>query len=309
MYDYGYGYTEGYVDYNAGAGMLGGMAAFLGVIYIISMAIVVISIISQWKIYKKAGKKGWECLIPVYNIIVLLDIVKLPTWYIALFFVPFANIYAMFKIYIELAHKFGKSTGFGVATVFFNFICFPILAFGKNNVYQDGSNNNQPNLNFTNSEIPTPPQGNNMNYNNSNVQEPMLFNQNINTNINPIPQVQNNDINMGSPVNTVPQPETQQPVAFNPMNSTIPTPISSPEINNNVQSTPVSPITTPQPVSFNPNPVPEQTIVNPVPTTTNIQPVNDVQQQGLNAIPNQGPIPVPQMPNQNPGNNQNNPNM
>ena len=93
----------------------------------------------MWKIYKKAGKPGWAAIVPVYNIIVLLEIAELPLWYIALFLVPFANIYAMFKIYIELAHKFGKSTGFGVASVFFSVICFPILAFNKNIVYKNAS--------------------------------------------------------------------------------------------------------------------------------------------------------------------------
>jgi phosphoglucosamine mutase len=41
----------------------------------------------------------------------------------------------MFKIYIELAHKYGKTTGFGIATMFFSFVCLPILGFSKNCVY------------------------------------------------------------------------------------------------------------------------------------------------------------------------------
>ena len=75
-------------------------------------------------------------IVPIYNMIVLLEITELPLWYIVLFFIPFANIYALFKIYIELAHKFGKSTGFGVATVFFSIVCLPILAFSKTAEYK-----------------------------------------------------------------------------------------------------------------------------------------------------------------------------
>ena len=93
-------------------------------------------IVSLWKIFKKAGKPGWASIVPIYNIIVLLEITGLPLWYIALFFIPFANIYAIFKIYIELAHKFGKTTGFGVATVFFSIICLPILAFSNSAEYK-----------------------------------------------------------------------------------------------------------------------------------------------------------------------------
>ena len=111
----------------------------LVILMIISLLLSILLIVSMWKIYKKAGKPGWAAIVPVYNIIVLLEIAELPLWYIALFLVPFANIYAMFKIYIELAHKFGKSTGFGVASVFFSVICFPILAFNKNIVYKNTS--------------------------------------------------------------------------------------------------------------------------------------------------------------------------
>lgn len=98
---------------------------------IFSLAIAVFLIVSIWKLFTKAGKEGWKSLIPVYNVYTLIQIAGLPAWYLLLFLVPFANIYAMFKIYIELAHKFGKSTGFGVLTVFFPIICIPILAFGS----------------------------------------------------------------------------------------------------------------------------------------------------------------------------------
>ena len=123
---YGTGFTD-----SSSAGMLGLIAGMGAIIWIVSMAIGIVVLIAMWKMYKKAGKNGWEVLIPVYNIIVLLEIVELPLWYIALLCIPFANIYAMFKIYIELAHKFGKSTGFGVLTIFFSVICIPMLGFGK----------------------------------------------------------------------------------------------------------------------------------------------------------------------------------
>ena len=124
---------------------LGGISALAGVgmtiitiASILSLAVSVLMVISMWKIFKKAGKEGWAAIIPIYNTIVMIQITELPMWYIALFFVPFANIYASFKINIELAKKFGKSTGFGVAMVFFPVICMPILAFSKDAVYNGG---------------------------------------------------------------------------------------------------------------------------------------------------------------------------
>jgi hypothetical protein len=48
-----------------------------------------------------------------------------------LFFIPFANVYLVIKVALELVHKFGKSTGFGLALIFFPVIAYPILAFGN----------------------------------------------------------------------------------------------------------------------------------------------------------------------------------
>ena len=103
---------------------------------VIGLAVGILVIVSLWMIFKKAGKPGWASIVPIYNIIVLIQVAGLPLWYLVLLIIPFANIYAIFKIYIELAHKFGKSTGFGVLTVFFSEICLPILAFDKNATYK-----------------------------------------------------------------------------------------------------------------------------------------------------------------------------
>ena len=103
---------------------------------VIGSIVGILAIVSLWIIFKKAGKPGWASIVPIYDIIVFIQVAGLPLWYLVLLIIPFANIYAIFKIYIELAHKFGKSTGFGVLTVFFSEICLPILAFDKNATYQ-----------------------------------------------------------------------------------------------------------------------------------------------------------------------------
>jgi len=43
--------------------------------------IVLIEIIGLWKIFIKAGKPGWASIIPIYNIIVLLEIIGKPLWW------------------------------------------------------------------------------------------------------------------------------------------------------------------------------------------------------------------------------------
>lgn len=128
--------------------LLGGaLLASFGTMMLISSAVGLVMLISMWKVFKKAGKPGWASIIPIYNIYTMIQIAKLPTYYLLLFMIPIANIYAMFKIYIELAHKFNKSTGFGVGLIFLSVIFFPMLAFGDA-TYEDSiieTNNNVPN--------------------------------------------------------------------------------------------------------------------------------------------------------------------
>ncbi len=140
-YDYNYGYTT--------AATITGWAIIL---YLFIIAIGIFTIICQWKVFKKAGKNGWEAIIPIYNTIVALEIAELPIWYVVLTFVPIANIFVVFKLNIELAHKFNKSTGFGILLAFFSFIGYAILAFDKNITYvgNNSINNIQNDASFNN---------------------------------------------------------------------------------------------------------------------------------------------------------------
>ncbi len=89
-------------------------------------------IICYWKIFIKAGKPGWAAIVPVYNIIVALEIVSLPWWFIFLMiFVPVANIVIGIILLFQLAKAFGKSVAFGFGLLFLGFVFIPILAFGS----------------------------------------------------------------------------------------------------------------------------------------------------------------------------------
>lgn len=100
-------------------------------IIIVSLMIIVISLISMAIVFKKAGKPWWTALIPVYNIIVELELATMPQWTIILLFVPFVNIFIMLKAKMNLAESFNKRKEFGIGLGFLPFIFYPILAFGK----------------------------------------------------------------------------------------------------------------------------------------------------------------------------------
>ncbi len=106
-------------------------AIFFAIMMTIVVAVSVINIVGQWKVFKKAGKPGWAAIVPIYNYIVMLEIAELPTWYVILYFIPFANIYVTIITYIEIVKRFGESTGFAVGLVFLPFIFWPLLGSKK----------------------------------------------------------------------------------------------------------------------------------------------------------------------------------
>jgi hypothetical protein len=97
---------------------------------LIILALVIFMIAAVWKVFAKAGEPGWACLIPIYNIIVLLKISGKPVWWIILFIIPFVNFIISLLVSLGLAKNFGKGGGFGVGLWLLGPIFFPILGFG-----------------------------------------------------------------------------------------------------------------------------------------------------------------------------------
>ncbi|HVN52366.1 MAG TPA: hypothetical protein VMT43_13100, partial [Acidimicrobiales bacterium] len=51
----------------------GAVGAGVGVLFfIVYVAFIVLMIASMWKLFDKAGQKGWTAVIPILNILVLL---------------------------------------------------------------------------------------------------------------------------------------------------------------------------------------------------------------------------------------------
>jgi hypothetical protein len=98
--------------------------------WIIWCVVVIIQIAAMWKVFEKAGKPGWAAIIPIYNVIVILDIAGKPWWWILLCLIPLVNIVVLIIVYISLARNFGKGVGFALGLMFLSFIFFPILAWG-----------------------------------------------------------------------------------------------------------------------------------------------------------------------------------
>lgn len=66
--------------------------------------------ICTWKLYLKAGKKAWQAFVPVYNGIVLMQIINRPKWWVFLLFLPVINLLILPVIWIETLRTFGKKS-------------------------------------------------------------------------------------------------------------------------------------------------------------------------------------------------------
>lgn len=97
-----------------------------GLVY---LTIFIVVVAGLWKLFKKADKPGWAALIPVYNLIVMFEIVGKPLWQLILFIVPFANVYVIITLYLGLARSYGKY-GFGNRALVTMFGIFTLAAWG-----------------------------------------------------------------------------------------------------------------------------------------------------------------------------------
>lgn len=114
-------------------GLFAGM--FVGAKLMFLWAVIVLYIVAMWIVFQKAKRPGWAVLIPFYNIIVYLDIVYRPWWWLLLLFVPLVNIIIAVIITHDLSLAFKRDAWFTVGLWFFPWIFAPILAFTKKDKY------------------------------------------------------------------------------------------------------------------------------------------------------------------------------
>ncbi len=127
------------------------LAVFGILIVVFALAVCILFIATNWKIFSKAGKPGWGALIPFYNTYIMSDIAfgnlsyfiaVMVSWGVSLtggfsgssILTNIAGLASLvlYVIYcVKISKAFGKSGGFAVGLVLLPFIFFPILGFGS----------------------------------------------------------------------------------------------------------------------------------------------------------------------------------
>lgn len=171
--------------------MIENFAGLFLILGILILAVSVVSIIACWKLYKKAGKEGWKCLVPFYSYWVLVEIAGLNWWWFLLIIssnvvsilgfedleglADLVNLFASFNCYYNIAKKFNKSNGYAVCAGIFSFVFILIFAFSKDEVYD-------MNVHVSKNGIFGTPEEHNNNYQNNNTSVDNSNDQNISNN-------------------------------------------------------------------------------------------------------------------------------
>ena len=94
-----------------------------------------------WKLFEKAGYKGFYSVIPYYNLFILSKIVNCTQWWwYLLLFLPYINFFTMMLMFIDLAKSFGRFKIWEIlCAAVVPFIFFPI-------VNHQGSKYNDPRI-------------------------------------------------------------------------------------------------------------------------------------------------------------------
>lgn len=81
----------------------------------------IIHFLGTFRLYKKAGRKPIEALLPIYNAFVLMKIINRPRWWVFLLFIPIINLIMFPVIWVETARSFGKNITKDILLAVFSF--------------------------------------------------------------------------------------------------------------------------------------------------------------------------------------------
>lgn len=143
-----------------GGSLAAGILIFVFVFCLILLATTILEIVGKWKLLKKAGKKGWEAIIPYYNTWTLVEISGCKWWFFLIiicssamslsfsyninesanisfdildFIGSLVNFFAMLCVNYNISKKCNKDMGFAIGLTILPFIFYPILGLGNTN--------------------------------------------------------------------------------------------------------------------------------------------------------------------------------
>jgi hypothetical protein len=105
-------------------------ALFSGVFSLAWLVFTLAAVVGMWKAFEKAGQPGWAAIVPIYNIVIVLEIAGAPLWWLLLYFIPGVNFVVAIIVMMKVARAYGQGDGFGLGLAFLSSIFWMILGFG-----------------------------------------------------------------------------------------------------------------------------------------------------------------------------------
>lgn len=103
---------------------------------ILTIIFTISCVVGLWKIFEKAGEKGWLVLIPFYNFWIWLKIINKPWWWYIFIIIPFINVFTLMLMAVEIDKTFRKyGLGAQAISVLFPFVYLPYLGFSSKEKY------------------------------------------------------------------------------------------------------------------------------------------------------------------------------
>ena len=127
------------------------------IILIVFFTLLGIYIAGKWKLYKKAGKQGWESIVPFYNDWVYVEIAGLNWWWFffliiapasifsnfgngdSSFIINIAGLVGAFVCNYNISKKLGKDTGFAILMTLFPFVVVPLIGFSSSYTWNNNA--------------------------------------------------------------------------------------------------------------------------------------------------------------------------
>ncbi|MBQ6494754.1 MAG: zinc ribbon domain-containing protein [Bacilli bacterium] len=134
-------------------GIIAALGVFAIFLLILIIPVVVIYIIGAVKTYKKAGRQGWEAIVPFYNNWVYVEIANLNTWWVAVVLAysiaklldmddlvslaALGSLFGKFVCNYNISKKLHKDTAFAVLMTLFPVVMIPLIGFSDSYTFDN----------------------------------------------------------------------------------------------------------------------------------------------------------------------------
>ena len=104
--------------------------------YIVAITLIlIVPIVSLWKIFNDQGMPGWQIIVPILNLYRMFQIAGIPTYFLFALLIPYVGSIIIIICNLIFAYRlavlYEKGIGYTLGLIFLPFIFLPLLAFKK----------------------------------------------------------------------------------------------------------------------------------------------------------------------------------